>query len=154
MAKHTVSFGPEDAVGVSLPHHDALVISAVIGDCEMRRVFVDGGSSVDIFIASALVEMGIPRSHLTPAGIPLLGFGGEPVPALGKIELPVEFEDGGLKRKEDIVFDVVDIPYQYNVILGRVTLNKFGAIPHHAYLCVKIPAPSGVIIVQGNQDLP
>ena len=45
------------------------------------------------------------------------------------------------------------MPYQYNVILGRVALNKFGAIPHHAYLCLKIPAAAGVITIYGDQGL-
>ena len=43
--------------------------------------------------------------------------------------------------------------YQYNVILGRATLNTFGAIAHHNYLCMKIPSLEGVITVRGDQDL-
>ena len=32
-------------------------------------------------------------------------------------------------------------------------MNAFGAIAHHNYLCMKIPAPEGVIMVHGDQDL-
>ena len=60
----TITFGPEDAAGVVFPHHDALLISAFISGMEVRRVFIDGGSSADILFASALEEMGIPRSCL------------------------------------------------------------------------------------------
>lgn len=48
---------------------------------------------------------------------------------------------------EVITFDVIHMPYQYNAILGRTTLNAFGAITHHNYLCMKIPAPEGIIMV-------
>ena len=54
-------------------------------------------------------------------------------------------------RKEEIVFDVVDMPYQYNAILGRSTINIFEAIIHHNYICMKLPGPRGVITVRGEQ---
>lgn len=148
-----ITFGPEDVVGISLPHHNALLISAVIVGCVVRCVFVDGGSFADILFASTFDKLGISRALLSDTGIPLLGFGSSPVPALGKIKLMVDFEAMSCVRSESMVFDVVDIPYQYNVILGWVAPNHFGAIPHHAYLCTKLPGPSGVITVHGNQDL-
>jgi hypothetical protein len=42
--------------------------------------------------------------------------------------------------------------YPYNGILGRGFLNKFEAITHQAYLCVKIPATKGVITIWGHQN--
>jgi hypothetical protein len=42
--------------------------------------------------------------------------------------------------------------YPYNGILGRAFLNKFEAIIHQAYLCVKIPATQGVITIWGHQN--
>jgi hypothetical protein len=54
---------------------------------------------------------------------------------------------------EDITFDVVDINYPYNAIFGRGVLNTFGAIPHHAYLCIKMPSLGGVITVLGDQQV-
>nr|CAE03827.1 OSJNBb0013J13.4 [Oryza sativa Japonica Group] len=38
-----------------------------------------------------------------------------------------------------------------NAIFGRATLNKFEAISHHNYLKLKIPGPTGVIVVKGLQ---
>ena len=89
----TITFGPEDAADIMLPHHDALLISAFILNMEVRRVFIDGGSSADILFASTLEEMGIPRSCLQPPGVPLLGFGGKSVIAIGRLELPVQFKN-------------------------------------------------------------
>jgi hypothetical protein len=43
-------------------------------------------------------------------------------------------------RIEDIRFDIVDMEYPYNTIIGSRTLNAFEAILHPTYLCMKIPS--------------
>lgn len=50
-------------------------------------------------------------------------------------------------RKEEIVSDVVDMPYHYNAILRRSTINVFEAIIHHNYICMTLPGPRGVITI-------
>jgi hypothetical protein len=54
-------------------------------------------------------------------------------------------------RTEQVVFDIVDMEYPYNAIIGRGTLNAFEAILHPAYLCMKIPPDQGPIAVHGSQ---
>ena len=152
-AEVPISFGPEDARGVYFPHQDPLVVSADIADFEVRRVLVDGGSSADLLFIDAFDRMMIPRDRLTPPGIPLIGFGGKPVTALGQIKLAVTFRDNQTSRTEVVTFDVVQMSYQYNAILGRATLNAFGAVAHHNYLCMKMPAPKGIVTIRGDQDL-
>ena len=97
--------------------------------------------------------MGIDRSLLQPSEIPLMGFGGKRVNAIGKLSLSVSFGDTANARTEHITFDVVEMPYPYRAILGRGAINKFEAIVHQLYLCMKIPAPAGVITVRGDQQL-
>jgi hypothetical protein len=55
------------------------------------------------------------------------------------------------KREEEILFDIVNIPYNYNAIFSRGTLTKFEAVSHHNYLKLKMPGPAGVIAVKGSQ---
>lgn len=43
--------------------------------------------------------------------------------------------------------------YPYNAIFGRGVLNRFRAIPHHGYLCMKMPSPERVITVLGDQQV-
>jgi hypothetical protein len=43
-------------------------------------------------------------------------------------------------RIEDITFDIIDMEYPYNAIIGKGTLNAFKAIIHPPYLCIKIPS--------------
>ena len=54
-------------------------------------------------------------------------------------------------RTEYITFDIVDLYYPYNAILGRGFTTKFNAALHMAYLCMKIPALHGIITVRGSQ---
>jgi hypothetical protein len=55
-------------------------------------------------------------------------------------------------RTEQAVFDIVDMEYPYNAIIGRGTLIAFEAILHPAYLCMKIPSKQGPIAVHGSQE--
>nr|ABF96894.1 retrotransposon protein, putative, Ty3-gypsy subclass [Oryza sativa Japonica Group] len=57
------------------------------------------------------------------------------------------YKNGG----PQILFDIVDIPYNYNAIFGRGSLTKFEAASHHNYLKLKMPGPVGVIVVKGSQ---
>jgi hypothetical protein len=55
-------------------------------------------------------------------------------------------------RTEYLSFDVVEMYYPYNGILGRGFLNKFEAVIHQAYLCMKFPVTLGVITIWGHQN--
>jgi hypothetical protein len=55
-------------------------------------------------------------------------------------------------RIEYITFDVVDMPYPYNAIFGRILLNTFEAALHTAYLYLKIPVTFDVIFFLGSQQ--
>jgi hypothetical protein len=45
--------------------------------------------------------------------------------------------------------EVVDLNSPYHALLGRPALAKFMAVPHYAYLKMKLPGPRGVITVTG-----
>ena len=95
--------------------------------------------------------MKLSKNQLQPSESPLIGFRGKQIQALGKISLPVSFETQANARTEYITFDVVDLYYPYNAILGRGFTTKFNAALHMAYLCMKIPALHGIISVRGSQ---
>jgi hypothetical protein len=65
--------------------------------------------------------------------------------ALGKITMPITFGYVHNTKTEQVVFDIVDMDYPYNAIIGQGTLNAFEAILHPTYLCMKIPSDQGPI---------
>jgi hypothetical protein len=71
---------------------------------------------------------------------------------VGKIELSLSFGAAPNARSEQVTFDIVDMVYPYNAIMGCGSINKFEAAIHGLYLCMKIPGPQGVIIIYGDQQ--
>ena len=69
---------------------------------------------------------------------------------IGRVRLDVLFGDSSHFRREPIWFEVVDLFSAYHALLGRPALSKFMAVPHYAYLKMKIPGPKGLITVTGN----
>jgi deoxyxylulose-5-phosphate synthase len=45
--------------------------------------------------------------------------------ALGKITMPITIGYVHNSRTEQVVFDIVEMDYPYNAIIGRGTLNAF-----------------------------
>jgi hypothetical protein len=96
--------------------------------------------------------MGISHSLLKPADNPLFGFGGKGTFPIGKIELPLSFGNAPNARSKQVTFDIVDMVYPYNAIMGRGSINKFEADIHGLYLCMKTPGLQGVITIYGDQQ--
>ena len=55
-------------------------------------------------------------------------------------------------RSEELIFDIVPFRSGYHALLGRTAFAKFNAVPHYAYLKLKMPGPRGVITVNGNTE--
>ena len=147
-----ITFSQEDLQLKDYPHNDAMVISCVIKEFLVHNVLVDIGSAIDIIFVKAFKQMQEPDDKIHDATHPLCGFGGRQIVALGKITMPITFGYVNKTRTEQVVFDIVDMKYPYNAIIGRGTLNAFEVILHPAYLFMKIPSDQGPITVHGSQE--
>ena len=45
---------------------------------------------------------------------------------------------------------MVDLESPYHALLGRPTLAKFMAVPHYAYLKMKMPTTKGILTIAGD----
>ena len=50
-------------------------------------------------------------------------------------------------RSEELLFAIAPLRSGYHALLGRTTFAHFNAVPHYAYLKLKMPGPRGVITV-------
>jgi hypothetical protein len=147
-----ITFSQEDLQLKDYPHNDAMVISCVVKGFLVHNVLVDTGSATNVIFAKAFRQMQELEDKIHDATHPLCGFGGRHIVALGKITMSVTFDYVHNTRTEQVVFDIVDMEYPYNAIIGRGTLNAFEAILHPAYLCMKIPSEQGPIVAHGSQE--
>ena len=148
-----ITFSEEDRSLNNYPHTDTMVIEANIQGWTIGKILVDTGSSTDIIFSITFDRMNIDRNLLQPADIPLIGFGGKRVKALGKNSLPVSFEDTSNAGTKHVTFNVVEMYYPYLAIFDRGLINKFEAVMHQLYLCMKMLASKGIITIRGNQQL-
>jgi hypothetical protein len=124
------------------------VLKAQIGGYDVGRVFMDAGSGINLIYARTLKTMWILLENLKPLDYSFHGIvpGAANYP-LRKIELDICFGDSNNYRREKLEFEVMDWPSQYHAILRRPVFAKFMAVPHYAYLTLKIPGPKGTITV-------
>jgi hypothetical protein len=136
------------------PHNDAIVISCVIKGFLVHNVLVDIGSAADIIFAKAFRQMQESNDNIHDATHPICGFGGRHILALDKITMPITFSYVHNARTEQVVFDIIDMEYPYNAIIGRGTLNTFEAILHPTYLRMKYLLTKGPLLYMEAKRLP
>ena len=99
-------------------HDDPMVISAIMVNVEVRRVFIDQGSSTDIIFREAFDKLGLKNFDVQSYPEELIGFSGEKVHLDRFITLHLTLAAKPLTRTIKVDFLVVDCPLTYNVIVG------------------------------------
>lgn len=143
-----VTFNNEDSTGLDSPHNNPLVIALTIADCEVSRILIDTGSSVDVIFKDVLRKMGVDESRIRPERSPLVSFAGDTTISEGTVKLPVYV--GNTRRA--VRFTIIDKPNIYNAIFGTPWINSMKAIPSTYHQCIKIPLPDGVFTIKGSQS--
>ncbi|XP_042415065.1 uncharacterized protein LOC122004208 [Zingiber officinale] len=82
---------------------------------------------------------------------PLYSFIGNEVLSIGQARLAILLEEKPLKRTKTTNFIVVDVLSAYNVILGRLTLNKFQVVVSTFCQKIKFLVDNEVAEVKGDQ---
>jgi hypothetical protein len=122
----------------------------VIRESRVKKVLVDGGSSINVTFPQTLLALGVALKDLTESDTPLFSI----VPTkgeypLGHIYMPVTFGTDNYKTKF-LRFEVARFDSEYNAIIDRPGLAKFVAIPHYSYMILKMPGPQGIITVRAD----
>jgi hypothetical protein len=128
-----------------------MVLKAQTGGYDVGRVFMDAGMGINLIYAITLRAMHIYLEFLHPTYCSFHGIvpGSTDYP-LGKIKLDVCFGDRHNFQREKLEFKVMYWPSQYHAILGRRAFACIMAVPHYAYLMLKILGPHKIITIKGN----
>ena len=130
-----------------------MVLDPIINEFHLTRVLMDGGSSMNLLYQDTVRKMGIDPSRIKPTKTTFKGvILGVEANCTGSVTLEVVFGSPDNFRSEELIFDIVPFRSGYHALLGRTTFAKFNAVPHYAYLKLKMPGPRGVITVNGNTE--
>ncbi|XP_022848733.1 uncharacterized protein LOC111371045 [Olea europaea var. sylvestris] len=132
-----ITFGMEDLEGITFPYDDALVISAILANFEVRKILIDNKSTANVPSHEAFVQIVISSEQLKPVKTPLQGFGGGVITPEGIVGLPLTLGAEGKQVKQITTFEVFHTPMAYNAILGRPLLNRIRAIVSTFHLAMK-----------------
>ena len=84
-----LSFLEEDKIGTTQPYDDALLITLRIGDYDVKKVMVDGGSAAEVMYLDLYKGLNLKPEDLAPYNSPLMSFDGKLVIPKGMIRLPI-----------------------------------------------------------------
>jgi hypothetical protein len=135
-SEHPITFTREDQwLNFDHPCKYPLLVDPVIRESRVKKVLVDGGSSINVTFPRTLQGLGVHLKELHESDTPFFGI----VPTegeypLGHIYMSVTFETPENYRTEFLRFEVANFDCGYNAIIGRPGLAKFMAIPHYTYI--------------------
>jgi hypothetical protein len=153
-AVHPITFDKRDHP-TSIRHGGtaALALDPIVDGFHLTRVLMDGDSSLNLLYADTVRKMGIDPSRIEPSKTTFKGvIPGVEACCSGTMTLEVVFGSPKNFRSEELIFDIVPFRSGYHALLGRTAFAKFNAVPHYAYLKLKMPGPCGVITINGNTD--
>jgi hypothetical protein len=142
-SKYLITFSRADRwLNFDHPSKYPHLVDPVIWESRVKKVLVDGGSSINVTFPGTLLGLGVALKDLHESDTPFFGI----VPTereypLGHIYMPITFGTPENYRTEFLRFEVASFDCGYNAIIDRPGLAKFMAIPHYSYMILKMPRP-------------
>jgi hypothetical protein len=151
-SEHPITFTRADQwLNFDHPGKYPLLVDPVIRESRVKKVLVDGGSSINTPSPGRFKALGVPLKELHESDTPFFGIvSTEGEYPLGHIYMPVTFGTPENYRTEFLRFEVANFDCGYNAIIGGPRLANFMAIPHYTYMILKMPGPQGIITVSAD----
>nr|GEU31678.1 hypothetical protein [Tanacetum cinerariifolium] len=128
-----------------------LVIEAEISRRIVHRIYVDGGSSMEVLYEHCFnrIQPEI-KSQMVPATTSLTGFSGETIWPLGQLRLLVTIGDAEHYTRAWMNFMIVRSPSPDNGIIGRPGIKEIQAVPSTAHGMLKFPVNGGIVTIRST----
>nr|GEU95500.1 reverse transcriptase domain-containing protein [Tanacetum cinerariifolium] len=132
-----------------------LVIEAEMGGHMIHRMYIDGGSSMEILYEHCFNRIWLEiKSQMIPATTSLTGFSGETIWPLGQLRLLVTIGDATHSTKVWMNFMVVKSMSPYNGIIGRPGLKAIRAVPSTVHGMLKFPVDGRIATIRSTILIP
>ena len=144
----TLSFSEEDKIETTQPYDDALLITLRIGDYDVKRVMMDGGSAAEVMYPDLYKGLNLKLEDLTLYSSLLMSFDGKLVILKGMMRLPIQTGP----EIVEVNFIKVDTYSPYRAIVGRPWLHTLGAVASFLHQKVKFSSGDQVLEIRGCQS--
>ncbi|GKB64893.1 reverse transcriptase domain-containing protein [Tanacetum coccineum] len=130
---------------------DPLVIEAEIGGYTVHRMYVDGGSSMEVLFEHCFNRLRPEiQSQMAQTTTSLTGFSGETIWPIWQIRLLVTMGDAEHSTEAWMNFMIVRSPSPYNGIIGRPGIKEIQAVPSTTHGMIKFPVKGGVVTIRST----
>ena len=130
-----------------------MVLDPIIDRYHLTRVLMDSGSSLNLIYQDTVRKMGIDPSRINQSNVTFKGvIPGVEARCTGSLTLEVVFGSPDNFRSEELIFDIAPFRSGYHALLRRTAFTRFNAIPHYAYLKLKMPSPRAAITIRGYTE--
>lgn len=97
-----------------MPHEDPLVVTLKVANCIVKRVLIDGGSTMKVMLYSKFQQIDLLDKEIIPITTPLVGSDGASMVPMGiKLEVTAGYR---LLRVEFVIVNAISL---YNIIMRR-----------------------------------
>nr|GEX52138.1 reverse transcriptase domain-containing protein [Tanacetum cinerariifolium] len=132
-----------------------LVIETEIGGHTIHRMYIDGGSSMEILYEHCFNRLWPEiKSQMVPATTSLTGFSGETTWPLGQLRLLVTIGDITHSTKAWMNFMIVKSLSPYNGIIRRPGRKAIQAVPSTIHGMLKFPTKEGIVTICSSLVIP
>ncbi|GKD37186.1 reverse transcriptase domain-containing protein [Tanacetum coccineum] len=128
-----------------------LVIEAEICGHAVHRIYVDGGSSIEVLYEHCFNRLRPEiKSQMVPTTTLLTDFCGETIWPLGQLRLFLTIGDAEHYTKAWINFMIVRSPSPYNGIIGGPRIREIQAVPSTVHGMLKFPVNGGIVTIRST----
>ena len=114
---------------------------------------MDGGSGLNLIYLDTVRKMGIDPAKISHSNTTFKRvIPGREARCTGSLLLEFVFGSPDNFQSKNLTFDIAPFRSGYQALLGRAAFAHFNAVPHYAYLKLKMPGPRDIITVRGNKE--
>jgi hypothetical protein len=131
--------------------HEFIQLSQALKEKMQAKAANPASSGLNLIYADTPWKMNVQLANLLPSKTSFHDIVPQkPIYPLGSIHLDVIFSTHENFRKEKIEFVVIDWPSQYHAILRNLVFARFMAVPHYAYLKMRMLDNQGSLTISGS----